>query len=383
MGATGSVGRSATDVILSHPDSFSVEAVVGGHDAVALAHTARTLNAQYAALADNSKLEILREALTGSGIGCGAGETAILEAVDRPSDVVIAAIAGTAGLRPTHAALRKGRRIALANKESLVCAGRSFMKDAQRIGADIAAVDSEHNALQQALASGERSDVTVATLTASGGPFRTWDKQRIRAASAAEASAHPVWSMGAKILIDSATLMNKGLELIEAHHLFDLAPEKLDVVVHPDAIIHAMAQWRDGSVTAGLAAPDMKIPIANALGFERRLEMPFPRLDLAAIGQLRFERVDEDRFPCLGLARAAMAAGGGMPVALNAANEVAVAAYMAGQIAFYGIFALVAEVCDAFSGKAHRTPESVDEALAVHDEALIFAEQKLMTLTAR
>lgn len=383
LGATGSVGRSSTDVILAHRDSFSVEAVVGGHDAIALAHTARALNAQYAALADSSKLEPLRSALAGSGIGCGAGETAILEAVDRPADVVIAAIAGTAGLRPTHAALREGRRIALANKESLVCAGRSFMRDAHRIGANIAAVDSEHNALQQALASGERNDVTVATLTASGGPFRTWDKQRIREASAAEASAHPVWSMGAKILIDSATLMNKGLELIEAHHLFDLAPEKLDVVVHPDAIVHAMAQWRDGAVTAGLAAPDMKIPIANALGFERRLEMPFPHLDLAAIGQLRFERVDEDRFPCLGLARAAMFAGGVMPVVLNAANEIAVAAYIAGRIGFYGIFALVEGVCDAFSGKTQRAPESVDEALAIHDEALKLSGQRLETLTAR
>lgn len=382
LGATGSVGRSATDVILAHRDSFFVEAVVGGRDAVALALTARKLNARFAALADGTQLDALREALSGTGIACGAGEASVSEAVDRPADVVIAAIAGTAGLRPTHAALRKGRRIALANKESLVCAGQSFMADARRIGADISAVDSEHNALQQALASGERQDVTVATLTASGGPFRIWDKQRIANASAAEASAHPVWAMGAKILIDSATLMNKGLELIEAHHLFGLSPEKLDVVVHPDAIIHAMVQWRDGAVTAGLAAPDMKIPIANALAFERRLEMPFPKLDLATIGQLRFERVDEDRFPCLGLARAAMLAGGIMPIALNAANEVAVAAFMAGRIGFYGIFSLVSEVCNAYSGRG-MPPDSVDEALAVHEEALKIAEQKLVTLTTR
>lgn len=382
LGATGSVGKSATDVILRHRDKFSVEAVVGGHDAATLAHTARKLNARYAALADDTKLDVLREALAGSGIACGAGESSVNEAVDRPADVVIAAIAGTAGLRPTHAALREGRRIALANKESLVCAGRSFMGDARRIGADISAVDSEHNALQQALASGIREDVTRATLTASGGPFRTWEKQRIVQASAAEASAHPVWAMGAKILIDSATLMNKGLELIEAHHLFDLAPQKLDVVVHPDAIIHAMAQWRDGSVTAGLATPDMKIPIANALAFERRLEMPFPDLDLAAIGQLRFERVDDDRFPCLGLARAAMFAGGVMPVVLNAANEVAVAAFIAGRIRFYSIFALVSEVCNAYSGKTSMSPDSVSEALAVHEEALNLATRKLATLAA-
>lgn len=382
LGATGWVGKSATDVILRHRDKFSVEAVVGGHDAATLAHTARKLNARYAALADDTKLDVLREALAGSGIACGAGEASVNEAVDRPADVVIAAIAGTAGLRPTHAALRKGRRIALANKESLVCAGRSFMADSRRIGADISAVDSEHNALQLALASGIREDVTRATLTASGGPFRTWEKQRVAQASAAEASAHPVWAMGAKILIDSATLMNKGLELIEAHHLFDLAPQKLDVVVHPDVIVHAMAQWRDGSVTAGLATPDMKIPIANALAFEHRLEMPFPNLDLAAIGQLRFERVDDDRFPCLELARAAMFAGGVMPVVLNAANEIAVAAFIAGRIRFYGIFALVSEVCNAYSGKTSMSPDSVSEALAVHEEALNLATLKLATLTA-
>ncbi len=383
LGATGSIGRSAADVALAHKDAFSVEAVVGGRDALALADVARRLNASFAALADENGLEALRDALSGSGIACGAGEAAVLEAVDRPSDVVLAAIAGTAGLKPTHAALRKGRRIALANKESLVCAGQSFMGDVARIGAEIAAVDSEHNALQQALTAGRIEDVAMATITASGGPFRTWERDKIAAATAAVASAHPVWSMGAKILIDSATLMNKGLELIEASHLFSLPASRLDVVVHPDAIVHAIAQWRDGAVTAGLAVPDMRIPIANALGFERRLEMPYPMLDLASYGQLRFERPDEERFPCLKLAKAVLAAGGPLPAAMNAANEVAVAAYREGKIGFYDIHALVAAVCSVYAGERSTAPANVEDALAVHNEATIMTLEHLNLMMAK
>ena len=240
-------------------------------------------------------------------------------------------------MRPTHAALKPGRRIALANKESLVCAGAAFMADARRLGVEIMPVDSEHNALDQALAAGRNGDVEKAIITATGGPFRTWTRERIAAASAKEASAHPVWSMGSKINIDSATLMNKGLELIEAHHLFDLEPERLDVLVHPEAIVHGLVQWSDGALTAGLALPDMKVPIANALRHHGRLRMDLPRLDLAAIGRLSFERPDEGRFPCLSLAKAALQAGGAMPTILNAANEIAVEAYMAGQIGFYDI----------------------------------------------
>jgi 1-deoxy-D-xylulose-5-phosphate reductoisomerase len=364
LGATGSIGRSTADVVLAHPDALRVEAVVGGRDALALAEVARRLGAKFAALADERGGEALRQALSGTGIDSGAGQAAVLEAAEREADIVLAAISGTAGLAPTHAALKPGRRIALANKESLVCAGDAFMADARRLDVEIMPVDSEHNALEHALAAGLNRDVEKAVITASGGPFRTWPRDRIAKAGAKEASAHPVWSMGSKINIDSATLMNKGLELIEAHHLFGLGAERLDVLVHPEAIVHGLVQWTDGAVTAGLALPDMKVPIANALRGDERLRMELPRLDLAAIGRLSFERPDEDRFPCLSLAKAALRAGGAMPTILNAANEIVVEAYIAGAIEFYDISEIVERVCSTFSGRRILTPASVAEALA-------------------
>jgi 1-deoxy-D-xylulose-5-phosphate reductoisomerase len=369
LGATGSIGRSTAEVVLEQRDACRVEAVVGGSDAKALAGTARRLGARFAALADERFGSELRSALSGSGIACGAGDLAVIEAVDRETDVVVAAISGTAGLRPTHAALKPGRRIALANKESLVCAGGAFMADARRVGAEIVPVDSEHNALDQALAAGRIEEVVVATVTATGGPFRTWSRERIAAATPGEAGKHPVWSMGSKINIDSATLMNKGLELVEAHHLFGLDPDRLDILVHPQAIVHGLVQWCDGALTAGLAPPDMKIPIANALRHRHRLRLGRPRLDLAAISTLTFERADEVRFPCLALARAALRAGGASPTILNAANEVAVAAFMAGNIGFYGISDIVERTCSAFGTRPLRTPATVEEALAVDEEA--------------
>src|SRR5919112_358406 len=367
LGATGSVGRSTAEVVLAHRDELRVEAVVGGRDAEALAATAKRLGARFAALADERSGAALKQALSGSGIGGGAGSSAVIEAVERETDVVLAAISGTAGLGPTHAALKPGRRIALANKESLVCAGVAFMADARRIGVEIMPVDSEHNALDQALAAGGNKDVEKAVITATGGPFRTWSRDRIAQASAKEASAHPVWSLGSKINIDSATLMNKGLELIEAHQLFDLGPERLDVLVHPEAIVHGFVQWGDGALTAGLAPPDMRIPIANALRHRRRLPMRRPSLDLAAISRLSFEAADEARFPCLALARAALRAGGAMPTILNAANEVAVAAFMAREVGFYGIAELVEQVCSDIGARA--APSTIEEALAVDEEA--------------
>jgi len=369
LGATGSIGRSTADVVLAHRDEFKVEAVVGGRDALALAEVARRLGARFAALADERGGAALRQALSGTGIGSGAGQAAVLEAAEREADIVLAAISGTAGLAPTHAALKPGRRIALANKESLVCGGDAFMADARRVRAEVMPVDSEHNALEQALAAGGNRDVEKAIITATGGPFRNTPREQIAKASAKEASAHPVWSMGSKINIDSATLMNKGLELIEAHHLFGLGAERLDVLVHPEAIVHGLVQWVDGAVTAGLALPDMKVPIANALRGDGRLRMDLPRLDLAAIGRLSFERPDEDRFPCLSLAKAALRAGGAMPTVLNAANEIAVEAYMAGAIGFYDISEMVETVCSAFSGRRISTPSTVAEALAIDQEA--------------
>jgi 1-deoxy-D-xylulose-5-phosphate reductoisomerase len=377
LGATGSIGRSAADVVLAHRQELRVEAVVGGRDAGALADVAIRLGAKFAALADETAGEALRTALSGTGIASGAGSSAVLEAVAREADTVLAAISGTAGLAPTHAALKPGRRIALANKESLVCAGAAFMADARRIGAEIMPVDSEHNALDQALAAGPNRDVEKAIITATGGPFRTWSRERIAQANAKEASAHPVWSMGSKINIDSATLMNKGLELIEAQHLFGLEAERLDVLVHPEAIVHGLVQWSDGAVTAGLALPDMKVPIANALRNQSRLRMDLPRLDLAAIGRLSFERPDEARFPCLSLAKAALAAGGALPTILNAANEIAVEAYMAGRIGFYDISEMVGRVCSTFSGRSIAAPATVADALAIDEEARGAARQFL------
>jgi 1-deoxy-D-xylulose-5-phosphate reductoisomerase len=369
LGATGSIGRSTSDVVLAHRDEFRVEAVVGGRDAAALAAIAIKLGARFAALADEAGGRALKQALSGTGIGSGAGDAAVIAAAERDVDVVLAAISGTAGLRPTHAAMKPGRRLALANKESLVCAGAAFMTDARHLGVEIMPVDSEHNALDQALAAGGNKDVEKAIITASGGPFRTWDRERIAAASPAQASAHPVWSMGQKINIDSATLMNKGLELIEAHHLFGLEAGRLDVLVHPESIVHGLVQWSDGAVTAGLALPDMKVPIANALRHHGRLRMDLPRLDLAAIGRLTFERPDEARFPCLSHAKSALRAGGAMPTILNAANEIAVEAYMAGHIGFYAISEIVESVCSTLSGRRIAAPATVLEALAIDEEA--------------
>jgi 1-deoxy-D-xylulose-5-phosphate reductoisomerase len=382
LGATGSIGLSTEAVIQRNRDEFRVEAVAGGRDAKALAAVARRLGAQFAAIWDERGGAELRSELSGTAIGCGAGPSAVIEAAEREADLVMAAVSGTAGLRPTHAALKAGRRIALANKESLVCAGEAFMADARSVGAEVIPVDSEHNALDQALAAGSIDDVATAIITASGGPFRTWPRERIAAATPAEAAAHPVWSMGSKINIDSATLMNKGLELIEAHHLFGLCGDRLDVVVHPESIVHGLVQWKDGAVTAGLALPNMKIPIANALRHDSRLPMDLPRLDLAAISRLSFEAADESRFPCLALARAALRAGGAMPTVLNAANEIAVDAFMARRIGFYGISEVVEAVCSGFAGRSLKSPSTVDEALGIDEEARSMARTLVPAVAA-
>jgi len=366
LGATGSIGRSTTDLLAQHAGRFRVGALVGGKDAAALAKLALEMRPDFAALADESAGPALAEALAGSGIPNGAGENAVLEAVAREADIVVAAVSGAAGLKPTHAALRLGRTIALANKESLVCAGDAFMRDAKRYGARILPVDSEHNALAQAMGDGRVSDIAKMTLTASGGPFRTWTRERIAAATPAEAAAHPTWSMGMKINIDSASLMNKGLELIEAHHLFGIEAERLDVIVHPQSIVHGLIAWRDGAVTAGLAMPDMRVPIAHCLGLGDRLEIARGRpLDLAVTGSLTFEPADEARFPCLRVARAALAEGGAAPTVMNAANEIAVAAFIRGAIPFYGIAELVERAVEHFAAEFRHAPGDVEEALAI------------------
>jgi 1-deoxy-D-xylulose-5-phosphate reductoisomerase len=385
LGATGSVGHSTAAVLSAFPERFRVESVVGGKRAGALAEMARQLGARFAAIADPAAGPDLKDALSGSGIESGAGPQAVAEAVARECDFVVAAITGAAGLAPTYAALRPGQRIALANKECLVCAGDAFMAQARRVGATILPIDSEHNAIKQALGQGDLADVATMTLTASGGPFRTWDAQSIARATVQQALRHPTWSMGAKITIDSASLMNKGLELIEAHHLFGIDPAKLDVLVHPQSIVHGLVHWRDGAVTAGLASPDMRVPIADCLSHGApdglRLPIAVTRLDLAALRELTFEAPDEGRFPCLRLAKAALLAGGGASNVLNAANEIAVEAFIAGRIAFADIPALVDETCQTFG--TPEAPGDVAAALALDAKARRFAADALGRLTNR
>jgi 1-deoxy-D-xylulose-5-phosphate reductoisomerase len=332
---------------------------------------ARRLRAKFAAVADPSKGTALREALAGSGISSGAGSSAVIEAVEREAETIVAAISGVAGLAPTHAALKPGRRIGLANKESLVCAGAAFMRDAAAAGAVILPMDSEHNALAQALASGRPEDVTTMTLTASGGPFRTWDAERIAKATPAQTAKHPTYSMGAKINVDSASLMNKGLELIEAFHLFPLPAEAFEVLVHPQSVVHSLVEYADGSQLAQLGSPDMRIPIAYALAWPERMETPAERLDLARIGALTFEAPDEARFPALGLARQALLKGGAAPAVLSAANEIAVEAFLDGRIGFLDIASIVAETLQCCEPAA---PRSLDEVLEVDREARATAE---------
>lgn len=368
LGATGSVGRSVRDIVAENPERLSIATVVGGRDAEALARTAIEVGASFAALADAAGGAALKQALSGTGIANGAGRPAVLEAVDRPADIVVSAISGAAGLEATFAALQPGRTIALANKESLVCAGAAVMVRAAEVGARLLPLDSEHNALFQVLGAEPLASVRSMTLTASGGPFRTWSAERIAAATPDQALKHPNYAMGAKITIDSASMMNKGLELIEARFLFDLQPDQLDVLVHPQQIVHGLVTFRDGSVSAGMAVPDMRVAAAHCLGIDGRLDAPPQRfLDLAVSAPLSFERPDLARFPALGLAMAALREGGAAPAVLNAANEVAVAAFLERRLRFPDIAALVEAVCAA-SPAGSEAPGDVAEALAIdHD----------------
>ncbi len=366
LGATGSIGKSTIDLLERNPDAFVVVALAGGRDHAALARVARAVKPEFVAIRDEAGYAALKEALAGTNIQVAAGREAVIEAALREADLVVSAIVGAAGVEPTHAALEAGRDVALANKECLVCAGVPFMRTAQRLGVRLLPMDSEHNAIFQALGGADPATIERMIITASGGPFRTWAKDAIQNATVAEALNHPNWSMGPKITIDSATMMNKGLELIEAHHLFGVPAEKLDVVVHPQSIVHGLVSFADGAVTAGMGAPDMRVPIAHCLGFPDRMSAPTPRLDLAAIGSLTFERPDYDRFPSLKLALNALASGGGLPTVLNAANEIAVEAFLAGKIAFGGIARHVAEAIDAaLKDGTAKEPATVAEALAV------------------
>jgi len=366
LGATGSIGRSTAQILELHPDRFRVAAVAGGRDAEALARTAVALDAAFAALADASRYAELKAALAGTGIECAAGPEAVAEAARRPCDLVIGAIAGTAGMMPTFAAIEAGRLIALANKETLVCAGDAVMAAVARHGARLLPLDSEHNAIFQALGDTDWTTIERMTLTASGGPFRNWSAEQIAAATLDQALAHPNWSMGPKVTIDSAGLINKGLELIEAHYLFGVAAERLDVVVHPQSVVHGLVSFADGSVTAGLALPDMRVPIAHCLTYPDRIESGARKLDLAVVGTLTFDKPDLDRFPGLRVAMDALREGRGLPTVFNAANEIAVDGFVARRIGFSDIARIVEQVCDAaLADGTASTPAGIADALAV------------------
>lgn len=341
-------------------------AVAGGRDARGLAEIARRTKAEFAAIRDENAYSELKEALAGTNTQVAAGREAVIEAALREADLLVSAIVGAAGVEPTHAALSVGRDVALANKECLVCAGAPFMRTARKTQARLLPVDSEHNAIFQALGGEDPSRIERMIVTASGGPFRTWSKERIAAATVEEALNHPNWAMGPKITVDSAGMMNKGLELIEAHHLFGVSAEKLEVVVHPQSIVHGLVAFSDGSVTAGMAPPDMRVPIAHCLGYPDRLTTPAPRLDFAKIATLTFEAPDFERFPALRLALDALAHGGGLTNVLNAANEIAVEAFLGRRIPFSGIARHVADACETALREGYaQAPESVEEALGV------------------
>ncbi|WP_166295931.1 1-deoxy-D-xylulose-5-phosphate reductoisomerase [Bradyrhizobium sp. 2S1] len=366
LGATGSIGDSTMDLLRGARDRYRVEALTANSNVEGLAKLAKEFGARFAAIADPARLSELKDALAGTRIECGAGESAIIEAAARPAEWVMAAVSGAAGLKPALAAVDRGATVALANKECLVCAGDIFMERAKKAGACILPADSEHNALFQALASGNREELTRVIITASGGPFRTWAPADIEQATLEQALKHPNWSMGQKITIDSASMMNKGLEVIEASYLFALAPDEIDVLVHPQSIIHGMVEFSDRSVVAQLGTPDMRIPIAHCLGWPDRVVGPSAKLDLAKIGQLTFEAPDFQRFPGLRLAYEALRSGHGATTVYNAANEIAVAAFIAGKIKFGAIARLVEATMNDWIRSGNQPPlHSADDAISV------------------
>ena len=372
LGSTGSVGTSTLDLIAREPDKFEIVALTASSNVEKLAEQAKAVKARVAVIADEGKLGALRDELAGSGIAAAAGEAALCEAAEGDADWIMASIVGCAGLKPTMAAVHAGKTVALANKESLVAAGALMMDAAHRSGATILPVDSEHNAIFQCLCGQDEKGVSRLVLTASGGPFRTKSKAEMATMTPAQAVAHPNWSMGAKISVDSASMMNKGLELIEAHHLFGLPSEKIDILVHPQSVIHSLVEYVDGSMLAQLGAPDMRVPIAHALAFPERMETPCERLDLAEVARLDFEAPDPVRFPALRLAREALEAGGSAAARLNAANEVAVAAFLAEKIGFADIPATVERVLERSDSSAPLA--SIDDVLAADAAARAMAD---------
>ncbi|GAB5469001.1 MAG: 1-deoxy-D-xylulose-5-phosphate reductoisomerase [Rhodospirillales bacterium] len=374
LGSTGSVGESTLDLVRRDLDAYDLVALTAGTRVAALAEQARELRPDVAVIADESRYGDLKEALAGTGVEAAAGRSAVVEAAERESDWVMSAIVGAAGLKPTLAAIEQGKIVAFANKETLVCAGDLVMERVAESGATLLPVDSEHNAIFQVFDGERREGIEKILLTASGGPFRDLSLAEMAEKTPAQAVAHPNWDMGAKISVDSATMMNKGLELIEAGHLFGFGPDRVEILVHPQSVIHSMVVYLDGSVLAQLGSPDMRTPIAHTLAWPARMATPVERLDLVKIAKLTFEAPDPMRFPALRLARTAMEEGRAAPLVLNAANESAVAAFLAGKIGFLDIAGVVEETLAA---TGHWAPESLEAIVATDAEARRLAERSI------
>jgi 1-deoxy-D-xylulose-5-phosphate reductoisomerase len=377
LGSTGSVGGNTIDVVERYPNDYRVDALTAHSNVDKLIEQALRLKPRFVAIGDEKLYDKLKDGLAGSGIAVGGGRSAVIEAAARPSDWVMSAIVGAAGLEPTLAAVRRGAMIGLANKETLVCAGSLMMRELTEHGAVMLPVDSEHSAIFQVFDFDKLDAIEKIILTASGGPFRTKSVAEMTAATPAQAVAHPNWSMGAKISVDSASMMNKGLELIEAHHLFRMPEERIEILVHPQSVIHSMVAYQDGSVLAQLGTPDMRTPIAYALGWPKRIAAPSARLDFAKVAQLTFEAPDPIRFPALRIARDVLKAGGTAPAILNAANEVAVAHFLGGRIGFMDIPALAEAVLESLPSVEL---SSIEDVIATDAEARRVAEAKAATL---
>ncbi|MEE9299852.1 MAG: 1-deoxy-D-xylulose-5-phosphate reductoisomerase [Alphaproteobacteria bacterium] len=366
LGSTGSVGCNTIDLIERDPAAYRIEALTANQNVEVLAEQARRLKPRLAVITEESKYEALKDALSGTNIAVASGRAALREAAEMPADWVMAAIVGAAGLEPTLAAISRGVIVALANKECLACAGELVMQEVRANGTTLLPVDSEHNAIFQVFEFERHESVERLILTASGGPFRSMDRDQMASVTAEQAVAHPNWDMGAKISVDSATMMNKGLEMIEAYHLFPVDAEQIEVVIHPQSVVHSLVAYIDGSVLAQLGSPDMRTPIAYTLGWPKRIPAPAPKLDLAALGSLTFERPDAERFPALRLAHAALETGGGAPTILNAANEIAVHGFLKGEIGFLQI----TEVVEHTLGKlSNGSLASLDDVIALDQDA--------------
>ena len=379
LGSTGSVGCNTIDLIERNPNRYEIVALTANRNALALAEQARRLRPSLAVVADPDAYGALKEALEGSGIEVAAGPQAVIDAASRPTDWVMAAIVGSAGLESTLAGVRQGAVIGLANKETLVCAGDIFMAEIESRGATLIPVDSEHSAIYQVLDQRQADRIERIILTASGGPFRAFSRDQMASVTPQQAVAHPNWDMGAKISVDSATMMNKGLEVIEAHHLFPVTAKQIEIVIHPQSIIHSMVEYVDGSVLAQLGTPDMRTPIAYALGWPERIEAPSARLDFQSLGALTFEAPDFERFPALRLAREALDAGGAAPAYLNAGNEIAVGGFLDRKIPFLAIPEIVETCLESAPGAAL---ESIEDVRNADTEARRLATARLGALAA-